>query len=105
MRLIAVDLLDDAGLISVEAENAAQAMLQLERHGSIGVVWTDIQMPGRVDGLGFALEARERWPQLELVFVSGGTILTDKELPERSVFFAKPYIGTTVVEVIRRFHH
>ena len=104
LRMIALDHLEDAGLSAVEACNAADGMARLEQNPSIKVVWTDIQMPGK-DGLSFAMEARQRWAHLDFIFLSGGTTLGDSELPERSVFFAKPYVASTVIEIIRRFLH
>ena len=62
-RLHAVNLVEDAGYIAVEASNADEAITILEARKDIRIVFTDIDMPGSMDGLKLAHAIRERWPQ------------------------------------------
>jgi CheY-like chemotaxis protein len=54
-------------------------------------VFTDVQMPGSMDGLRLAHAVRDRWPPVELIVTSGRTQIPAKDLPDGGRFFAKPY--------------
>jgi CheY-like chemotaxis protein len=64
--------------------------LLIDRHSDIALMFTDIQMPGTMDGLGLAHTVHERWPPIKIIVVSGALKLTDIELPADSRFFGKP---------------
>ncbi len=91
VRMLAVDLVDDAGLEALEACNADDAIEVLSRTPDIGILMTDINMPGSMDGLKLAEVARTACPSIEIVVVSGRQSLDPGKLPERSVFLPKPY--------------
>ena len=90
-RLHAVDLIERAGYAAVEAANADEAIAILEARKDIRIVFTDIDMPGSMDGLKLSHAIRKRWPPIELILTSGHFDISDDELPERGRFFAKPY--------------
>ncbi|SFB46134.1 Response regulator receiver domain-containing protein [Rhizobium sp. NFR07] len=90
-RMMAVDLALDAGFEVVEAWSADEAVAILESRSDIRVVFTDVDMPGSMDGLKLAAAIRDRWPPIEIIVTSGHMRLTDDALPVRSVFFSKPY--------------
>lgn len=97
LRMLAVDFIEEAGFEALEAETADMAIAMLEAHPEIKIVMTDVNMPGSMDGLRFAATVRRRWPPVEIIVVSGYTNHTDLKLPERAVFFHKPYeIGRIV---------
>lgn len=100
IRVNALDLVESAGLPAIGAQDADQALDHLECHPSIRLVFTDIQMPGSMDGLTLARHARERWPHLEFIIVSGAVTPADTELPERARFLAKPYRSEGIVEAM-----
>jgi CheY-like chemotaxis protein len=54
-------------------------------------VFTDVQMPGSMDGLRLAHAVRDRWPPVELIVTSGRGHIAANDLPDRGRFFAKPY--------------
>jgi CheY-like chemotaxis protein len=66
LRMGAVDMIAAAGFEAVEAANADQAIKILEARRGITVVFTDIQMPGSMDGLKLARAVRGRWPRSRL---------------------------------------
>lgn len=101
-RLHAVNLVEDAGYIAVEASNADEAITILEARKDIRIVFTDIDMPGSMDGLKLAHVIRHRWPLIELILTSGHFDLSDSEIPERGRFFSKPYRDK---EIISALHH
>jgi two-component sensor histidine kinase len=90
LRMRAVDIVEDAGFNPVEATNADDALAILESRSDIELLFTDIQMPGSIDGLKLAYAVHERWPLIKIILVSGQLKLTDGDKPVDSRFFGKP---------------
>jgi two-component sensor histidine kinase/CheY-like chemotaxis protein len=90
LRMRAVDLVEDAGFRPVEAVNADEAMSILESRSDISLLFTDIQMPGSIDGLKLAHAVHDRWPSIKIILVSGQVKPSDAERPADSRFFGKP---------------
>lgn len=90
LRMRAVDIVQDAGFVPVEAVSADQAIEILESRDDISLLFTDIQMPGTMDGLKLAQAAHRRWPHIKIILVSGQIKVTDADKPEDSKFFPKP---------------
>jgi len=90
LRMRAADIVEDAGFTPVEAVNADEAIAILESRSDIAVLFTDIQMPGSMDGLKLAHAVHARWPYIKIVLVSGQVKPTDAERPAESRFFGKP---------------
>ncbi len=90
LRMRAVDLVEDAGFCPIEAVNADEAMSILESRSDISLLFTDIQMPGGMDGLKLAHAVHERWPSIKIILVSGQVKPSDAERPADSRFFGKP---------------
>jgi two-component sensor histidine kinase len=90
LRMRAVDIVEDAGFTAVEAVNADDALTILESRSDIKLLFTDIQMPGSMDGLKLAYAVHERWPSIKIILVSGQLKLTDDDKPADSRFFGKP---------------
>ena len=90
LRMRAVDMVEDAGFTAVEAINADDALAILESRSDIELLFTDIQMPGSMDGLKLAYAVHERWPLIKIILVSGQLKLTDSDRPPDSRFFGKP---------------
>jgi two-component sensor histidine kinase/FixJ family two-component response regulator len=90
LRMRAVDIVADAGFTPIEAINADEALRILEGREDISVLFTDIQMPGSMDGLKLAHLAHKRWPHIKIILVSGQIAVTDEDKPDDSKFFPKP---------------
>ena len=90
LRMRAVDLVEDAGFCPIEAVNADEAMSILESRSDISLLFTDIQMPGGMDGLKLAHAVHEGWPWIKIILVSGQVKPSDAERPADSRFFGKP---------------
>jgi two-component sensor histidine kinase len=90
LRMRAVDIVEDAGFTPIEATNADEALSILESRSDIELLFTDIQMPGSMDGLRLAHAVHERWPSIKIILVSGKLVPTDAEKPVHSRFFGKP---------------
>jgi CheY-like chemotaxis protein len=91
IRLGAVRMIEDAGFEVIEAATADEAIQILESRGDIRVVFTDIHMPGSMDGLKLAHAVRNRWPPIKIIVTSGRELLTERDLPEGGRFLSKPY--------------
>jgi two-component sensor histidine kinase len=90
LRMRAVDIVEDAGFTAIEAVNADDALAILQSRSEIELLFTDIQMPGSMDGLRLAYAVHERWPLIKIILVSGQLKLTDGDRPADSRFFGKP---------------
>lgn len=102
LRMNAVDLVEEAGFEALEAANARQAIQVLERRDDIRIIMSDIDMPPGMDGMELVAIARNRWPPLEIILVSGLLAKTDVNIPERGRFFSKPYRPRDIVAALNR---
>jgi CheY-like chemotaxis protein len=100
--MTALDLVTTAGFEGVGAATADEAISILEARSDIRLVFTDVEMPGTIDGLKLAHYIRDRWPPIHLIVASGRAILEESQLPIGSRFFFKPYDHNTIVEEMTR---
>lgn len=102
IRMSIADDLEDAGFDVFQAANAAQAIEVLIANSSIEVMFTDVDMPGGVDGLKLAASVRDRWPPIKIVVTSGHRKVDVDALPVEACFVAKPYDPAAVIRSIRQ---
>jgi two-component sensor histidine kinase len=112
LRMRAVDIVEDAGFRPVEAIDADQALSILESRSDIALLFTDIQMPGSIDGLKLAHAVHNRWPAIKIILVSGQVRPSEADRPIDSRFFGKPLetkrmvaelqemVGTGVLKIV-----
>jgi CheY-like chemotaxis protein len=91
VRVIAVSVAQNCGFEVLEASTADEAIEILESRSDIRLVFTDVNMPGSMNGLKLAHAVRGRWPPVELLVTSALGNITAKDLPERGRFLPKPY--------------
>jgi CheY-like chemotaxis protein len=101
LRMLAVESVEEAGFVAIEARDADEAVAVLESRSDISVLFTDIDMPGSMDGLKLAHAVRGRWPPIKILVVSGKVRLQPFELPSSSRFVGKPYQAAAMVEELR----
>jgi CheY-like chemotaxis protein len=101
IRLDAVDMAKLEGYTVFEAANADHAIAILEAHPEIRLVFTDIEMPGSMDGLKLAHYIRHRWPPIKLIIASGKMERGQIGLPEGGLFFSKPYRHIEITTAMR----
>jgi len=94
-------MIEEAGYNVVEASNADEAIKILEARTDIRIVFTDIEMPGSMDGLKLARYVRDRWPPIQLVVTSGRHRIDDADLPPCGQFVPKPYDSKLLVNMMR----
>lgn len=103
LRLFNVDMLIDAGFDVLEAADADEALRLLEATDDIQVVFTDVEMPGKIDGFGLADRIEAQWPDIGVV-VTSGRRFPDVDFTARArCFVPKPYAPSQVVELIDAF--
>jgi len=92
--------LEAAGFTVYEATNADAAINILAAHLDIRLMFTDVDMPGSMNGLKLAAAVRDRWPPVKIIVTSGGRIIEITDMPDGSKFFSKPYDHTAVLSSI-----
>jgi CheY-like chemotaxis protein len=97
LRINAVEMIEEAGFDVVDAGNADEAIAILENRSDIRVIFTDIQMPGSMDGLKLAAAVRGRWPPIKIIATSGQYLIREGDLPEGGVFLSKPYTSDSIL--------
>jgi len=96
--MTAVDELEEAGFRVLEAVNADKALEVLEaRFGGVQALFTNVHMPGSMDGMALAEEVHRRWPHILLLISSGWAQPDPDEIPDHGRFLPKPYYGATLV--------
>jgi two-component system, response regulator PdtaR len=101
LRMLAVEVVEEAGFLAIEAQNADEAVVLLESRTDITLLFTDINMPGSMDGLKLAYAVRDRWPPIKIMVVSGKQRLQSSDLPSNSCFVGKPYQASALVDELR----
>ncbi len=99
--MCASDALSDSGLHCYEASDADEALRKLEQHPSIALLFTDINMPGEMDGIALAAQVHAQLPHVELIVTSGGQFLRNGELPDHGTFLPKPYQQEQLASLVR----
>ena len=101
VRMTAVDELEEAGFHVLEAANADVALAMLEaRSDKVQVLFTDVNMPGSMDGMALAEQVHQRWPHIRLLISSGYAWPHPDEIQDNGHFVPKPYRGETLVRHI-----
>jgi len=102
IRMMAVRGAEDSGFEALSAASADEAISILESRADVRLVFTDVNMPGSMDGLRLARAIRGRWPPVELLVTSAFGDITAKDLPERGRFLAKPYDDDVLSEAFQQ---
>ncbi len=102
LRMTAVDLLEDEGFTVVEAGSGDEGLALLRTIPDIRVLFTDVHMPGSLDGLALARIAAAEYRHVRLLIVSGKATPASGALPEGARFLAKPYEVSTVIAHMHR---
>ena len=101
IRMYAADLLEDAGFDVAEATSARAALAILEkRNGDVAALFTDVDMPGDMNGLELAGIVYSRWPHIAIL-VTSGVVRMVGALPGGGVFLGKPYAAAAPVQILR----
>src|SRR6188768_3442956 len=102
IRSTAVDMVQDAGFDAIAASDADEAIRVLESRDDIRAVFTDVHMPGSMDGLRLARVVRNRWPPVALIVTSGQTNVLETDLPTGGRFLRKPYAAVQIETALQQ---
>jgi CheY-like chemotaxis protein len=103
IRWGAVQIAEDADFEVIEAANADEAIEILENRSDVRIIFTDIHMPGSMDGLKLAHAVRDRWPPIKIIVTSGREHPNEDDLPEGGCFFPKPYDSPQIQAALREW--
>ncbi|MEO5808285.1 response regulator [Devosia sp.] len=101
IRQAALDIVNLAGFEALEARNADEAIKILESRADIRLVFTDVEMPGTMDGLKLVHYIRDRWPPIKIMVASGRAIVGESQLPAGARFFSKPYDEASIIGTMK----
>jgi CheY-like chemotaxis protein len=101
IRMGTVYFIEDAGFEVYEAGSADAAIALLELHKEIRLIFTDVDMPGSMDGLKLAHYVRGRWPPVKIIVTSGHVKVTEESLPPGALFMPKPYDSAEITHKVR----
>jgi DNA-binding NtrC family response regulator len=101
VRMHGMEILEDAGFEVLEASNADEALAILEQHDDVRLVFSDVDMPGSMDGLELVKLVHQRWPDVRLIVTSGHHCVQDASLPDDGRFLPKPWSEEVLVDNIR----
>ena len=93
--------LEDAGDKVIQASSADEALNLLDHHPGIGAIFTDVVMPGSMDGATLAERVRETHPHVPVIVTSGQQGYDPAELPVGVRFVPKPYTGHEIIRLIK----
>jgi two-component system, response regulator PdtaR len=99
--MMAVDMIADAGFEPIWAANADDAIAILESRDDIRIIFTDINMPGSMDGLKLAQAVRGRWPPIKIIITSALSVADQGLMPKGSTFIPKPYASAQLANALR----
>jgi len=102
VREFEIDVLQDAGFRVLEARTADEAFDMLRGRPDVRIVFTDVDMPGSLNGFEFARLVRQGWPEVAILVSSGKMQPTEGDLPDGAAFIAKPYRPDVLVEQLQK---
>lgn len=105
LRFLAADMLEDAGYNPVLAATADEAMDILLKGETVDLVFSDVNMPGRINGIDLAETVVQRWPDIGVILTSGAFLKEQRSLPEKATFLPKPYEWEDVYRVLKQLEH
>jgi DNA-binding NtrC family response regulator len=102
IRLRAIDIVEEAGFDAIGVVNADDALRVLERRNDIRAVFTDVHMPGSMDGLALIRLMKVRWPSVAALITSGKVLIAAADLPSGARFLAKPYVAIQIAAALHQ---
>jgi CheY-like chemotaxis protein len=102
IRFHVSDILGQAGFEVMGSSDGAQALAVVAQRSDVGVVVSDVVMPGNIDGFELARRIRKKWPRIGIVLVSGRKIPSTGEVPRQVRFLVKPVRAATLLRMVRQ---
>jgi CheY-like chemotaxis protein len=105
VRMDTADMMDGLGFRVLEAKDASEAIRLLESRLDITVIFTDVEMPGSMNGLKLARVVHGRWPPIKIIITSGQVKPSENDLPDGGRFLSKPYTRMQIDRTLREMMH
>lgn len=102
IRMCAVDFAEEAGYLGLEAGDSADALAILERGENVEILFTDITLPGEMDGIDLAELVAERWPRVRIMLASGALAGLPADIAPGAFRLPKPYGITQFLEAVEQ---
>ena len=100
VRMLVVEVLSEAGFTVLESASADEALAVLETRPDVQVLFTDVNMPGSLDGYALVEIVRTRWPEIRILIGSGRIRPNPTELSSGVRFMAKPYAPSALAVAV-----
>lgn len=97
VRMYGADILEEAGFTVLEAAEAGQALAILSHHDDLQLLFSDIDIPGEIDGFGLAHRVHARWPKIRLLLTSGHHLIETSAIPGDGQFIRKPWAQEVLI--------
>jgi DNA-binding NtrC family response regulator len=101
IRMAAADAISEIGITMREAGDSSEALKLLDEYPRVSLLFTDLELPGDMNGLALAEQFHDIRPDVELIVTSGANSLSDRDLPDDGTFLPKPYRAERLREVVR----
>lgn len=95
--MVALEIVEEAGFQALEAADADEALDTLERTGAVEILFTDVRMPGSMDGLKLVSMVRRRWPFTKIIVASGHGGSEEAEAAGADRFLRKPFAAQALI--------
>jgi CheY-like chemotaxis protein len=101
LRWTALAIIEQAGFDVIEAGTGIEAISVLEKRSDIRTVFTDVEMPGSINGIQLAHLIHTRWPSIGIMATSGQFRLREDDLPAGARFLHKPYAVANLTNTLK----
>jgi DNA-binding NtrC family response regulator len=102
IRELLCDVLESEGFVTQARENADLALEYLnQQSGNVGLLLTDINMPGSINGVDLAKKSIQLWPSIPVVVMSGFESLENTGMEEKASFMRKPFTIDEMLDRVR----
>jgi len=101
-RMVAADAISEVGVKVYEASDSDEALHILGEHPKVSLLFTDIELPGGMDGRALAEEVHGVRPDVELIVTSGNNDVADSDLPDSGTFLSKPYRTEDLQNIVKK---
>lgn len=102
IRMMAVDTIAEAGMVTREAGDAAEALRALQDHSGIGLLFTDINLPGEMCGLSLTHRVHIDRADMEFIVTSGAQSALESDLRNYGTFLPKPYSSRDLMTIVHK---
>lgn len=101
VRMMAVDMFEDAGFHVIEASTGERAIELIQQCNELAALFTDVDLANTIDGFSVARIAHQTQPDMPIIVVSGHRVAKSSDLPPGARFIGKPYNPHNVTAILK----